>query len=660
VKYRIRGQVIEVSDPLTDEQIEAIARDIDSLYGTQDRDVPTPENLAQPEPLFPAEGPRTMSFGETAVESLPTLAGGGMGMAGMAMGGPVLAVPFAAAGGVGGQMAKDIIQGEPFDFSQLISQGLLQASFEAGGTLVVNAAGKILKYAPDTLRALGITANIPAEEAAAMALRFAPEAGTPESRLSTQQILQEGVAGSREGERITGTLSRSQAGQISPLGRVLESLGEIGIFGQSTFKQNDENIETILQTRLNEVLQGLSNNVRSTSEIGELFTDTLNSARTTLSNSYGATLEKLQANFRTGMVDTTGMKEYVKGLLERSRRGSESGKYSVLEDATITEYRRILDLPDEVSGDVLLETFKVLSQKSAGMLEKGAPGFNSVASGQLTKFITEDLKPFVNNQLQKINSQAFKEYEALNSNYSRSTNLLSPSMLKVVARRGKSEDFSGVGSFLTETNNPDVVKKAYNALLEAKKINKDLNVLEATDALRQGYLQKLIGGETRDLSQVVQAATALKKNPKKMEVFKEVLGASAPGVQKLMNAAYDASQKPQVGVLGLMLRGKESQSIQLMLSGAIGYGGTASDVALAVGVLGAPRLFAKFALNSKAVDKLLQLDRAAPRMAPKLILSNLTRIANEAGINLEEEMANELRRFGEAQSASEQVQAVTQ
>jgi hypothetical protein len=659
VIYEINGRRIEVERPLTDDEIETIAADMQGLYGGMNPDVPTTENLTAPDAPFPEE-PQTMSFGETAVESLPAITGGAAGMAGFAAGGPTLAVPMAGAGGVVGQMAQDIIKGEAFDPYEIISQGLMQASFEAGGTLVVNAAGKIIRYTPEMLRRMGLSTNAPAEEVAAQALRMAPEAGTAESRLSTQQLLQEGVPSPREGEQITGTLSRSQTGTASAFTRVLESLGEIGIFGQATFRQNDENIETILQTRMDEVLQGLAPTVRTTSEIGEAYVDTVNQANRALTDGYGQALAGIQQDFRRGMIDTRALKAKISGIIKQSRRASESGKFSTLEPETLTELERVLDLPDSIAGDALLETLKVISQKSAGMLERGAQGYNSVASGQLTDFVVNDIKPFINEQLRKINPESFVKYEAINSNYSTSKNLLSPALLKSAASRGKKEDFSGVGALLTETNNPEIVKKAYAALGEAKRVNKDLNVADAMDALRQGYLLRLVGGSTRDPKQLVNAARSLKRNPKQLEVFKEVLGVSAPGVQRLLNAAFDVADKPQVGVLGLMLRGQESKGIQLLASGAIGSGGSATDVALAAGVLAAPKLFAKFALNPTAVDKLLKLDKASRNMAPKLIMSNLTRIANEAGIDLQKEMEDELRRTFESQEMASQVQAVTQ
>jgi hypothetical protein len=667
IKYEIGGRQIEVDRELTDEEIEAIAADVQGLYGSADMDVPTTDNLTAPEPPYPAMPQETMSFGETAVESLPAIGGGLAGMAGFAAGGPLLAVPAAGGGGVVGQMAQDIIRGEPFQPTELLAQGATQAVFEAGGTLVVNAAGKVLRYTPDMLRAMGISQGVDPMVAARQAMQMAPTAGSKESLAETQRILQEGVPGDKAGQKITGTLSRAQTGEASAVAGVLESLGELGIFGSGVFKRNDDNIERVLQEKIDQVLLGVSGQVRNTSEIGEIYVDTINTASRTLNEGYGAQLTALQAEFKTGTIDTRAIKAWASGKIKQSKRASESGKFSTLEDETLTELNRIIDLPDSVSGDALLETFKVISQKSSSMLEKGAQGYNSTASAQLTDLIVQDFKPFVHEQLRKINPKAFDDYDTLNANFAASKKLLTPALLKGVAQRGSKADFHGVGAALTETNNTDTVGAAFNALQKAKQVNKDLNVADAMDALRQGYLVKLFGGQSRDMSQVVQAAKSLKKYDAKQQVFNKVLGASAPGVQKLLNAAYDSSVKPRTGILGLMLRGMEAGAIstmskggQLAFSGYTASGGGILDVSLALGILGAPNLLAKLALKPSAVNKLLQLDKASSKMAPKLIMSNLSRIANEAGINLEEEIEDELNRLSQGQVMAEQITQVTQ
>lgn len=660
MKYEINGRIIETEGPLTDEQIDAIAEDMRTLYGSIDPDVPTTENLTTPAPPYPEMPEQTL--GQQAVQELPTIVGGTAGIAGMAVGGPPAAMGFAGAGGVAGGMLRDIIQGKPFDPTNLISEGLMQAAFEGGGTLAVNVGGQIIRYAPDVVKAFNISQGANPAEAAAQLMRSgAPTAGTIESRRSTQEILQTGVIG-ESGEQVTASLSRGQTGQAGPVARLVESLGAIGLLGQGVFQRNAEQIDTILQTNLNKILEGYSGRVRTTSEIGEVFIDTVNTAKRALSDNYGTELTNLQQEFRSGYVNTASLKARVSGLLKQASRASETGRPTLLEDATVAEMRGILDLPDQVSGDALLGVLKRLSGRSSALLEKGTTGYNSVASAEITDFLSKTFRPFVEQQLKDINGDAFSRYQALNKNYSEATSRLTPALLKSAAKRGQQENFSGVGALLVETNNPEYAKKAFEALKEAKRVNPELNVIEAVDALRQGYLLKLFGGESRDLKQMVSAAKRLKDNPKAQEMFDEVLGASGPGVQKLLNAAYDASQGESVGALSLLLRGQESQSLRTIVqaggAGFVGAGGTFTDLTLAAAVLGTPRLFAQLALKPSAVNKLLQLNKASRNMKPQLIASNLIRIADSAGIDLQKEIEKELRKYTEAEASAQQIQQV--
>ena len=50
MKYKINGRIIETEGPLTEDQIDAIATDMRTLYGGVDPDVPTTDNLTTPKP----------------------------------------------------------------------------------------------------------------------------------------------------------------------------------------------------------------------------------------------------------------------------------------------------------------------------------------------------------------------------------------------------------------------------------------------------------------------------------------------------------------------------------------------------------------------------------------------------------------------------------
>ena len=279
---------------------------------------------------------------------------------------------------------------------------------------------------------------------------------------------------------------------------------------------------------------------------------------------------------------------------------------------------------------------KVTNQRSAKLLDPTAPGYNSIASAQVEEFLENNFRPFVAGQLERINPKAFETYSALNRSYSQSKNALSPELLKAVARKGKREDFVGVGQALFGTSNKESVKKAFAALAEAKRLNPELNTLEAIDALRQGYLTQLIGGQNREFANIVKAARQLNNNANMQSMFNEVLGVSATPVRKLINAATDVSDKPSEGFLGLLLRGKEAQSLAAL--GTLYAGESAAGLAGiggALALLSTPAVFARISTNPKAVTKLLNINKASKSMAPQALSSALIRFGNEFGIDIE-------------------------
>ena len=661
VVYEIRGQRIEVPQALTDAEIEAIDKDLSLLYPAAP-DVPTPENI-EAATTAPPFGPQEPTLGQQATEQLPAIGGGLGGMLGFSVGGPTGAIIGAGTGGGTGATIRDIIQDAPFDPMNLIQEGLLQATYEAGGALVVNIGGKIAKYAPDTLRAFGIAQGTDPKIAIAKLMQArAPQAGTPESKQITQQILQEGTpAGNNV---VTATLTAGQTGEAGFVRRLTESLGQIGILGSTLFKQNEENVETILNQRLNVILDGIDRRIRGTSEIGEVYFDTINSAKQALTSNYGNQLTGIQAKFRNGTVDTTLLKERAEELLEEAQRASESGRATLIEAPTLQTLRDILDLPDSITGDALLEFQKKQSQKASSMLERGTAGYNTVASAEVTDLVANTIRPFTDGQLNRINPEAFSKLSTLNSNYKLANERLTPAMLKVAAQRGDKGNFTAVGQILVEGRNPDMARAAFDAILEAKRINPKLNVLEATEGLRQGYLQSFIGGPNRDIGHLVKAAQKLREGGRELEMFNTVLGKSADGIKKLLNAASDASEPTQVGFLSLMLRGREATAlanvVQVGGAGYLGAEGGTGDLALAAAVLGGPRIFAKLALNPKSVNKLLQLNKASRNMKPQAIYSNLVRIAGEAGIDLEREKARKYREYRESASMAQAVGEVTE
>jgi hypothetical protein len=499
-----------------------------------------------------------------------------------------------------------------------------------GGGLVARVGGQLVRFAPDVLRAFNITNAVdPAIAAKQLLERGAPQApiaGTTESRQATQQLLAERG----------GTLSKAQTGLAGTASRFMENIGRIGLTGSGRFDLVEKKNQQIIQDALNDVVEGVSGRVRDPSEIGELFIDTLNAGRRSLSGQYGAGLDAVKNGFGQAPVNVRAIKTRAQQELDKAASIFDESEASLLEPETQRILQDIVKLSDSVPANQMLDFLKVTNQRSAKLLDPTAPGYNSIASAQVEEFLENNFRPFVAGQLERINPNTFETYSALNRSYSQSKNALSPELLKAVARKGKREDFVGVGQALFGTSNKESVKKAFAALAEAKRLNPELNTLEATDALRQGYLTQLIGGQNREFANIVKAERQLNNNANMQSMFNEVLGVSATPVRKLINAATDVSDKPSEGFLGLLLRGKEAQSLAAL--GTLYAGESAAGLAGiggALALLSTPAVFARISTNPKAVTKLLNINKASKSMAPQALSSALIRFGNEFGIDIE-------------------------
>lgn len=646
--YRIAGKTVRTAEPLTDTQIEEIAADIQGTAQPSAQmapqapqqpaapmpgvnpDVPTQANLAPftvaPEP----RAPLSERIRETAISTLPEFGATAGGIAGFALGGPLGAVTGAGLGGSAGAVLEDIVRQDASDFKNILIEGGTQAAFEAGGGLVARVGGQLVRFTPDVLRAFGITQAIdPAAAARQLVQRNAPQApvaNTLESKQATQQLLTERG----------GTLSKAQTGLAGAANRFMENIGRIGLTGSGRFEAVQQQNQQIIQDALNEVVEGVSGRVRDPSEIGELFIDTLNAGKRSLSGQYRSGLDAVKSDFGSAPINVRAIKVKAQRALDDAASLFEEKGASVLEPETQRILQDIVKLSDTIPAEKLIDFLKVTNQRSASLLDPTAPGYNSIASGQVEDFLETNFRPFVAGQLERVNPQAYEAYSALNRSYSQSKNALSPELLKSVARKGKREDFVGVGQALYGTTNKETVRKAFTALAEAKRINPELNTFEAMDAIRQGYLTKLIGGADREFANIVKVEKQLNNNANMQSMFNEVFGVSAPAVRRLINAAADVSNKPSEGFLGLLLRGKEAQSLTAL--GTLYAGQSAAGlagIAGALAILSTPAVFARIATNPKAVTKLLNLDKASRKMAPQALSSALIRFGNEFGIDIE-------------------------
>ena len=560
----------------------------------------------------------------SAVDLLPELGATGFGIVGTAVGGPILGIPMAGLGGMFGDVLQNLIQGESTKVDEMVKEGLLQAAFEAGGGVIAKVGGQVLRIAPEALRLAGITTDN-ATQALQQMLKSRPDlvqAGSLESLQATQKLLTEGG----------GTLSKTQSGQAGPLATFGEKLARIGITGEGSFVKIQEKNDKIIIDAFDDLVQGTLGRTRDPSEIGVIFTEAIDSGRSALSAQYGKRLDEISQQFGGSPVSTQTLKNAVDDKIAKGTVDFDS-----IDPAVRKFYEMVKELPDNMQANRAIDLIKFANQRLNEMLNPAGQGYNTVAAAELTSFIDEILKPQLRNGLAKVNPKAFKEYDDLNKFYSQSKEALSPKLLEAVARKGEAEDFAAVGQTLFNTTKLETVDAAFRALQKAKRLNPDLNILEAGDALRQGYLTKFFGSEGRSINQLRTMTKRIEENTNQKELFNRVLGVSAPGTKKLLNAALDSAGTPGEGVLTLSFRGRELGALTDILGGGAILTGDVIGIAGGLALLSTPAVLAKISLNPKAVNKLININKASRSMTPQVLSTALIRFGNEFGIPIEEE-----------------------
>lgn len=642
--------LVEFPDDMSLDEIKAV---LDAQYGLPE--VVPPESPAvetpvpSPEEQLPSKTPLSSiptakvepTFLEkaqaSAVEMLPEFGATGLGIAGTAVGGPLLGIPMAGLGGAFGEVLQNLIQGDETKPMELLQEGLLQAAFEGGGTLVAKIGGQIVRITPQILRDLSITTS-DAASALQQVAKKRPDLikpGTEESIKMTQEILRGGRIDPITGKVIEGTLTKAQTGKESILSRIAEQFGRIGMSGAPQFETLQAKNDQIILGAFDDLVRGLAGRVRDPSEIGETFTQTVNAGRSALTKQYGEGLTNIQQQFAGKFIDTLNLKSAVD-----KRIADGTIDFDSIDPAIRTVYEEISLLPRRMNADRALEFLKKHNNTLSNLLDPRGQGYNSAASAQMTEFLDDVLKPSIKAGLAKADPQAYVEYQKLNKFYKDGKDSLTPKLLEAVARQGTAGNFTAVGSTLFGSTKADVVDAAFNALTKAKKINPDLNIREATEALRQGYLTQFFGSEGRSIDQLRTAAKGIESNTNKGQMFDKVLGVSAPGFKKLLNAAVDSAQGPGEGVLSLSMRGREIGAFETLAgAGFLGAGfmDSAIGMAGAAVLLMSPAVLAKISTNPKAVERLINIDKASKSMKPAVLSSAMIRFGNEFGIPIEEE-----------------------
>lgn len=564
------------------------------------------------------------------IEFIPTAFEISGGAAGLALTkSPTGAVIGGTTGYGVGETLRQMITGEEDTNRLLTGLGYAALTESLAGPLTKLIQSGV-EITPRVLTSLGLNIKAANDIATAIARPELAEAGTLTSKEQTQQLLQSAspYAGLRPAQIVDSWMRRAT-----------EAFGRSGIGGQARFDELKAINEEALQGISNKIIDGINANRYSYDEAGELFYGTIQQGNKALSESYRQAESRFLQNAGDVRINTTATKKMADDILaEGAAPFLTRADGTPVDDALSSQVKTVLTTvkniragakPQEI--DTVIKSLNELSTEAGNVLGQTSPSTAKI--NQLVNALKKDLKDSLPEGLRA-------QYESMKSSYASSKKMLFPSALRGVMKRGKEENFAVIGQTLARENNANVVNQAYKALEEAKRLNPNLNTLQAELAIRSGYLENIFKSGEMPIDEMARFYDKIRTDKNTRSTFNAVLGDSSNGVLQVFRAAKDAVSEPgSQGALSLFVASRQISSIgnlpQILQGTAAGTAAVGGDFLSSSIILTAPWVLAKIATNPKTAKQLIQLEKNVSKLKPRAITSATLKILRDANIPAE-------------------------
>lgn len=564
------------------------------------------------------------------------LTGAAIGSAVPVVGTVVGGIVGGALGAFGGELAEDKLEGVDLDFANAATE----AAISTGIDIATLGAMKVLKpvYFAGK-RALGFSVDEVAGDLVGMANRTltTQKAGTPDSLISTQQLLQEKGA----------TLLPSQLPNSTGILDFMEGIGRAGMLSGKAFEENMHKANEAVSYAVDSLIKKNDAGVLRADQLGSQVEDVLFEAKKVISKQYENGLDEVLQKLGNDKVDVG---EIYKALAKQVKGGNIelTNKY---QPETLAVLKNLLgDLSNgmpikkDIIGDVQVptgrhyltgeKTFKTekgvigtkevpqpimatnliqWEKKVAGTLrEKGnklSGMYNATVDYELGQ-VMKDLKGTINKTLSGVNPEAFAKYTQTKEAYGKGVTALKPDAIKSLINRASKEDYDALGGILLSANNMSKFSSTWKAIQSAvhnmPKDNLEKLGFKTKDdifkSIRSSYLGKTfpqISDTGFDLTKMASQMT--KMSSSQVSQAKTILGEDYGRFNQIRNAVISASAAPKSDVGLLALRTKELQLGAAVAAGS--FGGVAGGLAAIL----VPKVFAKITLDPKLSARMLNV-----------------------------------------------------
>lgn len=525
-----------------------------------------------------------------------------------------------AAGTFGGEVAEDVIAGEEIDLDEATKSTVEGAAFD----LAFLGAGKVIR---PLSRMLGIGADDVAKKM--IPTKLQPyETGSLESLQQTEQLLRTGGGG----------ISASQTGKAGRIRSIAEQIGDEGILSGARTRARVAKNAKVLKDEMQRQIDGIDPSfAKSIDDVGKEVFDVIQAGRNATMDLYGKGLDEITTKHGSKRIFTKGARSAIDDFERKYRTdfGTE------LHEETLDQIKSIKTMfePKAMSVDSLLKAQKIINRKirEAGDINNPRT-FNSTVENQLMD-LNKDIGDAISKTLSGIGrkGEAATEYSAINKMYGEALKGLLPEINKNVVSAAKIGDYDRIGKLLINTKSQSQIEAMMKSLdtaysqvqkaglpEEAVKSAKDAKKVVRQSFLSDFFKQAVDEGDVYKLAnktKILDGATESKR-------LKTILGEDYGPFKALLNAISESDVKKGGGIFNLALRSREAG----VVTGGALIGGSTGAIAGAVGILAIPEVLGRVATNRRAVNKLLELDKAYrknPNISPEFVASAVAKVFDE-------------------------------
>ncbi len=664
----VDGQKYKFPDDMPNSEIEAILRK--EFGGNINPDEPEVTKVVNDAKRLPGAGLREFLFEEN-----PDLTGGVIGSValGAKLGAPFGPAGITAGGIIGGTagvfsglLLSDLFKGKELDFANAVNESAKSFATD----IATLGIGKFLKPGFFAIReALGYTP----EEVARQLIRGEEifKAGGRDSLRVTQAILQEGIT--EGGEKTTSTLTRLNAGSLSPVDMFAENVAKVGILSQGAFANRIDDVSRIVQVSLNDVVNKVDYGIgNAPSDVGKAVYDIIAAGKDATIRQYGEGLNKIKDTASKSLIDTAPVRNQIDAYLKQNqietvvKRTIDKGSRG-LEEVATTNVQSTLDKKtlkfinesiqplfqsgSQINITNLLEIDKLISGKIREFGAVGPAGVKvaPVAERELQR-LHGRVQVAIEEMMQKADPKNLAEYKKLKRSYAKSMQGLLPNITSSFIAKADEGSFFRLGKALTTSTDTDRINAFLKSIDTAYANIKNPSQLAIKNAeaakkkIRQGFLAneipELVDNDAFDINKYSLLAQKFSR-PEKQKQLQTIMGKDYSQVQRLFNVMADASDKDTGNIGSILIRSRELSGATGGVDFVLGLGATALTGGLATAATGstvaggatgaiagaatifAPVVLARLATNPKAVARILAFEQKSFKTPDALYAAGL-------------------------------------